>query len=183
MSTVSRIALAFASVITVLLLQATLVGPLTFPVPVSLPVLLVIVVGIHAGPGMGLGLGFATGLLADLGSDHPAGVLALCWMAAGGAAGVVGGLATERGYRTRGVAGMAAALGAASSWLVTMMLAILGSHAASVWLAFRNLIPIGLVEALLGLVVVPIVRAMLRSEGIRSPRPVAGVIGRPYATR
>jgi hypothetical protein len=94
---------------------------------------------------VGLGLGFATGLLADLGSDHPAGVLALCWMAAGYAAGVVGGLATERGYRTRGVAGMAAVLGAASSWLVAMMLAILGSHAASAWLAFRNLIPIGLV--------------------------------------
>jgi hypothetical protein len=110
-------------------------------------------------------------------------MLALCWMAAGCAAGVVGGLATERGYRTRGVAGMAAVLGAASSWPVAMMLAILGSHAASAWLAFRNLIPIGLVEALLGLVVVPIVRVMLRSQSIRSPRPVTGVIGRPYATR
>jgi rod shape-determining protein MreD len=183
MSTVSRIAMAAASVITVLLLQATLIGPLTFPVPVSLPVLVVVVVGIHAGPGVGLGLGFATGLLADLGSDHPAGVLALCWMASGSVAGIVGGLATERGYATRGVAGMAAVLGAASSWLVAMMLAILGSHAASAWLAFRDVIPVGLVEALLGLIVVPVVRAMLRSQGIRTPRPVAGVIERPYATR
>jgi hypothetical protein len=179
----SRAAAAIASVITVLLIQATLVGPLTFPVPVSVPALVVIVVGIYAGPGIGLSLGFASGLLADLGSDHPAGVLALCWMATGMAAGVVGGLATERGYQTRGVAGIAAVVGAASSWLVTVLLAILGSHAASVWLACRNLIPIGLVEALLALIVVPAVRSMLRSQGVRTPRPAADVIGRTYATR
>jgi len=181
--TISRVAMACAGVLTVLLLQATVIGPLTFPVPVSLPVLLVIVVGVYAGPGMGLGFGFATGLLADLGSDHPAGVQALCWMAGGLVAGIVGGLATERGYRTRGVALFAAGLAALTSWLVVLLLSILGSHAATVWLAFRDLIPIALTDSLLGLLVVPTVRSMLRMQGIRGPRPVADVIGRSYAAR
>jgi hypothetical protein len=183
MTALSRVAAAIASVLTLLLVQATLVGPLTFPVPVSLPALMVIVVGIYAGPGIGLGLGFGIGLLADLGSDHPAGVLALCWMAAGCFAGVVGGLAIERGYQTRGVAGLAAVTAAATSWAVGMLLAILGSHGATVALAFRDLIPVGLVDALLGLIAVPVVRALLRSQGVHSPRPVAGVIGRSYAPR
>ena len=77
--------------LTALLLQATLIGPLTFPVPVSLPALLVIVVGIYAGPGVGVGLGFSTGLLADLGSDNPAGVQALCFLGAGLVAGIARG--------------------------------------------------------------------------------------------
>jgi hypothetical protein len=95
----------------------------------------------------------------------------------------VGGLATERGYETRGVAGMAAVLAAATSWVVGMLLAVLGSHGASVWLAFRDVIPIGLLDALFGLILVPVVRAMLRAQGVQSPRPVANVIGRPHATR
>lgn len=176
--TVSRLAAAVASLITVLLLQASLIGPLTFPVPVSLPALLVIVVALYAGPGVGMGLGFATGLLADLGSDHPAGVQALCWMAAGLLAGMVGGLATERGYRTRGVAAMAAVLGAATSCVVALVLAVLGSHAATAGLAARAVIPVGLTDALLGLVLVPIVRRMLRAQGVRAVRPRAELVGR-----
>jgi rod shape-determining protein MreD len=175
--TASRIASAVAGVITALLVQATLIGPLTFPVPVSLPALLVIVVGIYAGPGIGMGLGFTTGLLADLGSDHPAGVQALCWLAAGLVAGKLGGLATQRGYGTRGVAGLAALLGAATSGVLGLMLAILGSHAATALLAVRYLIPVGLTDALLGLLVVPLVRSLLRAQGIRSPRPVGRLIG------
>jgi cell shape-determining protein MreD len=175
--TASRIALAAAGVITALLVQATLIGPLTFPVPVSLPALLVIVVGIYAGPGIGMGLGFTTGLLADLGSDHPAGVQALCWLSAGLVAGMLGGLATQRGYGTRGVAGLAALLGAATSGVLGLLLAILGSHAATALLAVRYLIPVGLTEALLGLLVVPLVRTLLQAQGIRSPRPVGRLIG------
>jgi cell shape-determining protein MreD len=163
--------------LTALLLQASLLGPLTFPVPVSLPALLVIVVGIYAGPGIGMGLGFATGLLADLGSEHPAGVQALCWLAAGLAAGMLGGLATQRGYGTRGVAALAALLGAATSGVLGLMLAILGSHAATAVLACKFLIPVGLTDALLGLAVVPLVRNLLRAQGIRSPRPVGRLIG------
>jgi cell shape-determining protein MreD len=146
-------------------------------VPVSLPALLVIVVGIYAGPGIGMGLGFATGLLADLGSEHPAGVQALCWLAAGLAAGMLGGLATQRGYGTRGVAALAALLGAATSGVLGLLLAILGSHAATAALAVKYLIPVGLTDALLGLLVVPLVRNLLRAQQIRSPRPTARLIG------
>jgi|GEM_PF-1890197 rod shape-determining protein MreD len=173
--TASRTAAAIAGVLTVLLLQATLIGPLTFPVPVSLPALVVVVVGIYAGPGIGLGLGFATGLLADLGSDHPAGVLALGWMLGGLFAGIVGGLATERGCRTRAVALLAAGLATLVSLGVGLLFAMLGSHAASAASTVRYLIPIALVDAVLGLVVVPPVRMLLRNQGIRTPRSTATV--------
>jgi rod shape-determining protein MreD len=173
----ARWALAAAAILTALLLQATIVGPLTFPAPVSLPALMVIVVAIYAGPGVGLALGFSTGLIADLGSDHPAGVQALGWMAAGLVAGVVGGLAVERGYGTRGVAALAAAIGATAAVGVGLLLALLGSHGATLGLAVRSLIPVGLLEALLGLLLVPMVRWLLRSQGIRASRPTGELIG------
>ncbi|MGX7679181.1 rod shape-determining protein MreD [Jatrophihabitans sp. DSM 45814] len=177
----TRLISAVATVLTALLLQATLVGPLTFPVPVSLPVLLVVVVAIYAGPGVGLGLGFCTGLLADLGSAHPAGVQALCWMGAGVAAGVLGGLAVERGYRTRAVAAMAALIAGFAGLAVGLVLAVLGSHDASFGLAVRLFVPVVLTDALLGLAVVPAVRAMLRAQGIRADRPTAELVGRYVA--
>jgi rod shape-determining protein MreD len=174
----TRWALAAAAIFTALLTQATIIGPLTFPAPVSLPALMVIVVAIYAGPGVGLALGFSTGLIADLGSDHPAGVQALCWMAAGLLAGMLGGLAVERGYGTRGVAAMAAVIGTASACAVGFLLALLGSHAASISLTLRNVVPVGLGEALIGLALVPTIRALLRSQGIRAARPTAELVGR-----
>ena len=174
----SRLAAAAAGVLTALLLQACLIGPLTFPVPVSLPALLVIVVAIYAGPGVGVGLGFSTGLLADLGSDNPAGVQALCFLGAGLVAGVVGGLATQRRYGTRGVAALAAAVGGGTSLAVGLLLSVLGSHAATVGTTLRYLIPIVLTEALLGLLVVPLVRRLLRAQGIRPPKPATSVLAR-----
>jgi rod shape-determining protein MreD len=179
----SRIVLACASVATVLLLQASLVGPLTFPVPVSLPALFVIVVAIYLGPGVGIGLGFGAGLVADHGSENPAGVLALCWMASGLLAGMIGGLVTERGYRVRGVAFVAAAIAAATGCASMLVLAVLGSHAASFSLAFRDVIPVLLADALVGLALVPVVRGMLRRQGIRGPRPAAELVRYGYAAR
>jgi rod shape-determining protein MreD len=181
--TASRLAAAAAGLLTVLLLQASLIGPITFPVPVSLPTLLVVVVGIYAGPGIGLGLGFVTGLVADLGSAHPAGVQALGWLLAGLAAGILGGLATERGYGNRGVAALAALVASTTSFCVTLLLAVLGSHGATAWLAVRDLVPVGLTDALLGLVLVPAVRALLRAQGVDTPRPAAAVIGRVHVSR
>jgi rod shape-determining protein MreD len=169
----SRLAAAIAGVLTALLLQATLIGPLTFPVPVSLPALLVIVVGIYAGPGVGLALGFSTGLLADLGSDNPAGVQALCFLGAGLVAGILGGLAVQRGYRARGVAAVAALIAVATSLATGLLLSVLGSHAAGLHTTLGSLVPVGLVDALLGLALVPAVRRMLRAQGIRPPRPDA----------
>ncbi len=174
----SRLAAAVAGVITALLLQACLLGPLTFPVPVSLPALVVIVAAVYAGPGVGLALGFCTGLLADLGSDIPAGVQALTFLGAGVAAGVLGGLATQRGYRTRGVAALSAVIAAGTSLVTGLVLAILGWHGASLWLAVRDVIPVGLTDALLGLAVVPLLRALLRAQGMRAPRVPADVVAR-----
>jgi len=178
MMAVSRLAAAAAGLITALLLQASLISPLAFPVPVSLPALLVIVVACYAGPGVGIGLGFCTGLLADLGSDHPAGVQALCLLGAGLVAGKLGGLAVQRGYRTRGTAALAAAIGTGACAASGLLLAILGSHAASLRATVLSLPPVALSEALLGLLLVPLVRRLLRAQGIRSPRPAATVLGR-----
>jgi rod shape-determining protein MreD len=169
--TASKIAAAFAGVLTVLLVQASLIGPLTFPVPVSLPALMIIVVALYAGPGAGLGLGFGTGLLADLGSDHPAGVQALGWLAAGLLAGKLGGIVTQRRFGVRGVAALAAVLAALSSIWTGLLLAVLGSHGATALSVLHDVVPIGLLDALLGLAVVPLVRAVLRIQGVRSPRP------------
>ena len=79
----ARVAAALAAIITALLLQATLVAPVTAPWPVSLPAVLVAAVALVDGPATGMSLGFAAGLVADLGSHHPAGVLALCWLGVG----------------------------------------------------------------------------------------------------
>jgi rod shape-determining protein MreD len=177
---VTRAAAAVAAAVTSVLLQATLIGPLTFPVSVSLPALVVAVLAVYAGPGVGMGFGFGVGLLADLGSDHPAGVQALCWLGAGLAAGIVGGLAVERGYSTRGVAALTAALATVSGWVVAVLLVLLGSHGATIGSACRDLVPVVLTDALLGLAVVPLVRAGLRAQGVQVPRARADVLRRSY---
>lgn len=177
----SRIALAIASVLTMLLLQASFIGPLTFPVSVALPAVIVATVGIYAGPGGAMSMGFATGLTADLGSEHPAGVLALCWMGAGLLGGVIGGLATQRSYGTRPIAAMAAGIATLSTFCASLLLVVVGSHAESLGGAFRDLIPQTLVHALIGLAVVPVVRSLMRWQGVRSPRSGFDVIGRSGA--
>ena len=90
--TITRCAAGLAAVITAMLVQAALVGPLVYPVPVSLPLLLVVGVAVLCGPSTGVPLGFGAGLFADLNSEHPVGLFALAWLGAGLVAGVVGGL-------------------------------------------------------------------------------------------
>jgi rod shape-determining protein MreD len=83
----ARVVLAGAGVVVALLVQAMVVGPLALAVAVSVPAVLVAAVAVQAGPGAGMSLGFCAGLLADLGSDHPAGVLAFGWLLLGVGAG------------------------------------------------------------------------------------------------
>jgi hypothetical protein len=64
-----------------------------------------------------------------------------------------------------------------------LLLAILGSHAATALLAVRYLIPVGLTDALLGLLLAPLVRTLLQAQGIHSPRPVGRLIGATSAER
>jgi hypothetical protein len=90
--TVVRCAAGLAGIVSAMLVQATLVGPLVYPVPISLPLLVVVGVALVAGPSTGIALGFGAGLLADLNSHHPVGLLALTWLGAGVVAGIAGGL-------------------------------------------------------------------------------------------
>jgi cell shape-determining protein MreD len=171
--TLSRLAAGLAAVITALLLQATLVAPIFAPNPVSLPAVLVAVVAINCGPGTGMSLGFSAGLLADLGSAHPAGVLALAWMVLGL---VTGSLARPtRGFVRNGL--IVAISVAVISGAVTVGLDALGSAGASLSGAVTQLPWTLLGDAGLALVLVPIARAFLGSVAMRSaapsrPRPV-----------
>lgn len=164
----SRVAAAVAALLTALLLQATLVGPLALPAPASLPAVLVAAVALVDGPGTGLAFGFAAGLVADLGSNHPAGVLALCWMGVGLACGLARSVhATAR--RDAAVAASVCMLAAAGAGL---LLSLVHADGASVAGAFGYAVPAGLVDALLALGVVPAARLLLRQQTLRAPGPV-----------
>jgi cell shape-determining protein MreD len=164
----ARVAAAVAALLTALLLQATLVGPLTLPVPASLPALLVAAIALVDGPGAGLAFGFAAGLVADLGSDHPAGILALCWMGIGLLCGCLAAPHTP----TRRDAAIAAGTCGLAGVVATVLLAATNSDGASWADALRYAVPATLLDALLALAVVPVVRRFLSTDRLRAPRPV-----------
>jgi cell shape-determining protein MreD len=164
----TRVVAALAAIVTSMLLQGTLVAPLTAPMPVSLPAVLVAAVALVDGPGSGLAFGFVTGLLADLASTHPAGVLALSWLGVG----LVCGLAADR-CSVRRDAALAATVCALASIVAGLLLTALHSGGADVTDAFTRAVPAGLGDALLALVLVPITRAFLQAESLRAARPVA----------
>lgn len=152
--------------ITALLLQAALVAPVTAPWPVSLPAVLVAAVALVDGPAAGMSFGFATGLLADLGSNHPAGVLALCWLGVGLLCGTV---ADRRSLRRDAMtAGLVCTAGAS---VATIVLAVTHSGANAPD-AIVLAVPTALVDALLAGAVLTLVRRMLRTETLRAPHPV-----------
>ena len=161
-----RAVAALAAMITALLLQATLVAPLTMPVPISLPALVVAAVALSDGPGAGLSFGFATGLVADLASAHPAGVLALSWLAVG----MLCGLAAD-GTSVRLDAAVAAAVCTAGSVGTALLLLATHSAGATVEQAVHDIVPTLLGNALLALAVVPAVRRCLRNPSLRALRP------------
>lgn len=161
-----RVAAASAAMVTALLLQATLVAPATDPWLVSLPAVLVAAVALVDGPAPGMSFGFAIGLLADLGSQHPAGVLALCWLGVGLACGLV---ADRRSLRRDALtAGFVCGL---ASVVATVLLVVVNS-AGSISGALRYAVPTALVDALLAIVVLSIVRRMLRTDSLRPAHPV-----------
>ncbi len=164
----ARLAAAVAALLTTLLLQASIVGPLTVPVPVSLPALVVAAIALVDGPGTGVPFGFATGLVADLGSNHPAGVLAGCWLAVG----LVCGLCRSPGATVRRDAALAAVVSTGSGVVVTVLLTVLHADGARLDMALRYVVPALVVQALLALAVVPIVRYFLHTPTLRAPQPV-----------
>lgn len=86
----SRVLVAGAGIAVAVLLQGTLLARLPLPGgSPNLVLLLVIAVALAAGPSAGLGCGFAAGLVVDLLSDHPFGLLAVCLALTGFAAGLL----------------------------------------------------------------------------------------------
>lgn len=198
--TIVRCAAGLAAVVSAMLVQATVIGPLVYPVPVGLPLLVVVGVAVLSGPSTGIALGFGAGLLADLTSHHPIGLLALTWMGAGIVAGVVGGLVLDPGEvnRPRRPHGRRAdhrfgATGGMSSWraqgllcgLITvaatgvslLAFAFIGSVHISApdqtWPgAFLLLIPAGLIDAILAVPLLALIRLMLASPALSPAVPV-----------
>jgi rod shape-determining protein MreD len=81
---------AVLAVVTAVVLQAAVLARLPLPGgQPSLVLVLVIGIGLAAGGSAGLAAGFGAGLLTDLLSDHPLGVLALCFALAGFLAGLL----------------------------------------------------------------------------------------------
>jgi cell shape-determining protein MreD len=162
----ARVAAAVAAIVTALLLQATLVAPVCAPAAVSLPAVLVAAVALADGPATGMAFGFATGLTADLGSQHPAGVLALCWLAAG----LLCGLGADR-YRWRRdvvTAGLVSGVAGLTAGVLLVVVHRGGTLADVVTHA-----PVTLAgDVLLAVLVVPLVRRMLRADSLRAPHPV-----------
>lgn len=163
----SRVAAAVAVIVTSLLLQATLIGPLMFPVAVSLPAVVVAAVALVDGPATGMSFGFTTGLVADLGSAHPAGILALTWLGLG----VLCGKAVDR-RSVLGDALTAAVLCAAASVVAEVLLAIVHAGGANVGHALLYAVPAAIGDFVLALAVVPLARRLLHTERLRAPHPV-----------
>lgn len=162
----ARVAVAAAGILTTLLLQAVLVGPVVAPYAVSLPLVLVAAVGLVDGPATGLGFGFAAGLVADLGSVHPAGVFALVWMGVG----LLCGLVADR-QSLRRDAVTAGVLSGVGSSVATLVLALVTSR-AGVWDAVRDLVPSVIGDVLLAFAVLALVRRLLHTDSLRKPAAV-----------
>jgi cell shape-determining protein MreD len=164
----ARVAAAIAALLTALVLQASLVGPLAGSVPVSLPALLVAAIALVDGPGAGIAFGFAAGMITDLASEHPAGLLALCWLGVG----VLCGRLCAPAARIRHDVVIAALVCGLSSVVSTGLLAFVDADGATGADAVRFALPAVLLDGALALAVVPLVRLFLHSDRLRAPRPV-----------
>lgn len=162
----ARVAAAMAGIITALLLQATLIGPVTAPVPVCLPAVVVAAVALVDGPATGMSFGFAAGLVADLGSAHAAGILALCWLGVG----LVCGMFAQRRTVRRDALWAGIVSGLASS--VAALLLVLVHRGGTAADAIVYLLPAIGADVVLALGAVALLRRMLRSERLRAPHPV-----------
>lgn len=167
-----RVAAALAALLTAMILQATLIAPLVLPAPISLPLLLVAAVALREGAGTGIGYGFAAGFITDLGSRHPAGVLALCWMCVG----LLCGLAADR-TSIRRDAVIAAALATCSGVVSASLLVVLHSDGAAGSTVFGDFAVTVFANLMLAAVLVPVVRWFLSIEAMQAPRGPVALLG------
>jgi rod shape-determining protein MreD len=163
---------ATAAVFTALLLQAAVVAPVSPAAAASLPAVLVAAVAVVDGAAAGMTLGFVAGLLADLGSNHPAGVLALTWMVLG----VVAGVAAPGRRRREDTITVTICCAVAAS-AATLVLAVVHAPGASFGAAVHAFLPALVGDALLALLVVPLVRVAVRGETLQAPHPTSATIG------
>jgi hypothetical protein len=176
-----RLIAATAAILTVLVVQATVLTPLTAPLAVSLPAVLVAAIGAELGLSAGLSAGFSAGLLADLGSQHPAGVLALAWLLLGAGCGYLTADARPRWPALRSLAVVTVAVGAVG--LVTALtLVALGHPHGSLATVLAQAPAVTLVNAALAIVVLPSVRWVARALRVggsrRAPRAAAAPAAR-----
>jgi cell shape-determining protein MreD len=167
-----RVAAAIAAILTALAFQAGVLGAVTMWVPISLPAVLVAAVALHDGAGTGIAFGFSMGLVADLGSDHPAGVFALTWMAIG----MLCGLGADRSSVRRDalIAGGVCTVAATAA---SLLLALLGADGATFATAIRGTVPCLLGDLALAVVLIPLTRRFLSVDALRAPQPPPVLLG------
>ena len=105
------------------------------------------------------------GLVADLGSSHPAGVLALSWLGLGLVCGLAGDVRALLGDVV-----IAAVCCALAALFAGLLLAVVHAGGATGWAAVRGTLPAGVGDALLALAVIPLVRAFLLTQTLRARR-------------
>jgi cell shape-determining protein MreD len=162
-----RATAAAAAILTALLLQGALVGPIFAPLAVSLPAVMIAAVALHDGASAGMCLGFATGLLADLGSAHPAGLLALAWLGVGLCCGRAAD--PRRGGLSRALL-TGAACGASASVTSLAMMLVRSPRAGFGWSWAAEVGGAAALDAALALAVLPIVGAFLDSAALNARR-------------
>jgi len=162
-----RVVAALAAMLTALVLQSALVVPLAGTAAASLPAVLVAAIALVDGPAAGMSFGFTLGLLADLGSRHPAGILALCWLGLGLVAGSAAGRRSVRADAT-----VAAVLCTVAALAASALLLAVHADGVTAGETARTIIPAGLVDALLALPVVALVRRALHTDALTAPHPV-----------
>jgi rod shape-determining protein MreD len=160
-----RATAAAAAIVTALLLQEALVAPVFAPLTVSLPAVMIAAIALHDGASTGICLGFATGLLADLASAHPAGVLALAWLGVGICCGVAAD--PRRGRLMRALL-TGSVCGAATAVAALAMMLLRSPHTGVGWSWLAQLGGSAALDAALALAVVPLVAAFLDSAALSS---------------
>ena len=167
-----RVAAAIAAMLTALALQAGVLSAVTMSVPVSLPAVLVAAVALRDGAGTGIAFGFSTGLVADLGSNHPAGVFALTWMVVG----MLCGLGADRSSVRRDAL-IAACVCTVAAAAGSVLLVVVGADGATVTDTLRTLVPCLLGDLVLAVLLVPLVRRFLKVDVLRAPKPPPVLLG------
>jgi cell shape-determining protein MreD len=162
--TPARLAAAATAIVVALVLQATLIAPAALTAQLSLPAVLVAAVALESGPGAGMSLGFVTGLVADLGSAHVAGLLALCWLGVG----IGCGLLVGPHRHVAGQAVLAAVAATVAGALAMLGLTVVDEPGGTALGAVRGLLPSLAGNLVLAALVVPLVRRVLRADALRA---------------